>query len=373
MKRFGIYVSMLLIPLGNVFAERAFLSQDTTKKKKQQTMKFFNHATEERVTFQSRESVDSDKKITRKGILLKRPDAQATVLICHGFSADKYDVSFLHMLFNEYNSMTFDFRAHGEDTQGQECTLGRNEAFDVMAASAFLRNHPECKGKPLFIYGFSMGAVASIIAQASDSGVCDAMILDCPFDSSDKLLERGLEECKMNVFGYRVRIPGAEMFKKHVYSPYVQSFLKKMLRTFTHFDDSNITFNLQPIYPEEAVKYVEVPCFFIGCVNDKKAPEEAVLSVYSGAKGFKRCWIDPDGWRHFHTIFRQMHKYFYRVDKFIKSILDGSYKNKPQEKIKKDLPYCVLTADKRPETVVHSSGEMKTTKRGTHDTRIVSN
>ncbi len=366
MKRLVILTSLLVAPLGGLSAGQVYITGTKPVSKHTKAMKFFNGATEERVTFYSRENVSSDKKIARKGILLKRPRAKATVLICHGFSADKYDVSFLHMLFNEYNSMTFDFRAHGEETEGQVCTLGRDEAYDVIAAAEFLRNHPECKDKPLIIYGFSMGASAAIIAQASKGSICDAMVLDCPFDSSDKLLERGLEQMKINVFGYRVNIPGASVFKKYAYSPYVQSVLTQLLKTFTRFDTGKIMINFQPIYPEEAIKYVDVPCFFIGCVNDKKAPEEAVLSVYQGAKGYKRCWIDPDGRRHFDTIFRQMNKYFYRVDKFIKSILDGSYKDKPQEKVKKDLPYCVISADKKPTNVVDSTG---TNQRGTHDKR----
>lgn len=338
--------------------------------KPSKTNKYFGGAQEERVTFYSRENVSSEKKIARKGVLLKRPDAKATVLICHGFSTDKYDVSFLHMMFGDYNTMIFDFRAHGEETEDQECTLGRNESFDVMAAAEFLRNHPACKDKPLIIYGFSMGAVSAIVAQANNDTVCDAMILDCPFDSSDKLLERGLEQLKMNVFGYKVAMPGTEWFKRNAYSPYVQSVLTKILKTFTKFNTHKIRINFQPIYPEEAIKYVAVPCFFIACVNDQKAPEEAVLSVYAGAQGYKRCWIDPDGRRHFDTIFRQMHKYFYRVDKFIKQIIDGSYKNKPQAKVKKDLPFCVITAEQNSESMVNSPGKQPNQKKGSHDTGL---
>ena len=89
-----------------------------------------------------------------------------------------------------------------------------------------------------------------------------------------------------------------------------------------------------------------LPAFFIGCVNDDKAPEEAVLAVYRGAKGYKRCWIDPEGRRHYDTIFKQMHRYFDKVDRFIKKILDGSYLKRPKEKIQKDLPLCMLTAAK---------------------------
>lgn len=302
--------------------------------------KIYNHfkkASEELVTFKSRESLNSDKLITRKGILIKRPNAKATVLISHGFMCDKFDVSFLHMIFENYNSMIFDFRAHGEDIQGQCCTFGRDEAYDVAAAAKFVKSHPDLKDKPLIAYGFSMGAVAAIIAQAQDNKLFDAMILDCPFDSSDKLLARGIDQMKINVFGYEMSMPGCSLLKSYAYSPYIQSILKTMLRTFTKMDATEINTCICPVYPEEAIKYISIPVFIIGCVNDDKAPEEAVISVYNGAKGFKRLWL-TGGRRHFDTIFYKMHEYFYRVRKFIEMVLDGSIAEKKQQKIIRDIP-----------------------------------
>ena len=300
----------------------------------------------EHVAFYSKENRTSDKKLMRRGVLIRKPNAKGTVLICHGFMCDKYDVSFLHLMFKDYNSMTFDFRAHGEDIENQCCTFGRDESFDVIGAAEFLKNHPELKDQPLFVYGFSMGAVASIVAQAQEKNLFDGMILDCPFDSSDKLIDRAFNQLKMNFFGYEFAIPGVSLLRSYAYNQYVQSFIKMILRTFTKFDTVDINTIIHPVYPEEAIKYVSVPCFFIGCTNDNKAPEEAVLSIYHGAKGYKRCWIDTEGKRHFDTIFRQMHKYFYKVDKFLSCIIDGTYKKKHQQKIKKDRPRYYLTAAK---------------------------
>ncbi len=310
-------------------------------------LKHFNDATEESIIFYARESLDSDRKIARKGILLKRPQAKATVLICHGFMCDKYDISLLQMIFRDYNTLTFDFRAHGEDIDGQCCTFGRDESYDVVAAASAMRKHPELKHLPLIVYGFSMGAVAAIIAQARESNLFDAMILDCPFDSSDKLIDRAIDQLKINLFGYQIKMPGASLMKNYAYNTFVQSCLKAMFRAFTKIEMTEINTMMSPVYPEEAIKYVTVPCFFIACVNDDKAPVEAVLSVYEGAKGFKRCWIDPEGRRHFDTIFRQMHRYCYKVHRFIEKVLDESYRKKVREKIRRDRPLCYLTATKK--------------------------
>ena len=351
-------VRIFITLVGAFFACGNLVSKDVSgyqALEKHKRLKLFKDVTEEKVTFQVRESCDSDKKFTRHGILIKRPHAKATVLICHGFMCDKYDVSFIHMMFTEYNSMAFDFRGHGEAIEGQYCTLGRNESYDVIGAAEFLKNHPELKGIPIIAYGFSMGAVAAIIAQAGHPDLFDAMILDCPFDSSDKLLDRGISQLNLNVLGYKVPLPGTQLLKAYAYSPYVQSLLKAILRTFTQFSTEMTPIDIKPVYPEEAIKYVEIPCMFIACVNDTKAPEEAVLSVYNGAKGFKRCWIDPDGRRHYDTIFRQMYRYFYKVDAFIKKVLDGSYKHKPQAKVKKDRPYCVISPAKKTEPMICSA------------------
>ncbi len=327
-------VSGVLLAVSAMWGSNLAVSNSILQKH-HKTLKYLFNAHEEKVSFYSRESAYSDKKLLRKGILLRRPGAKATVLICHGFMCDKFDVSFLHLMFKEYNSMTFDFRGHGEETEGQYCTLGRDESYDVIAAAEFIRKHPDLKDKPLIVYGFSMGAVASILAQAQERTLFDAMILDCPFDSTDKLLERGLDQLKINLFGYEMALPGSSLLKSYAYSPFVQSLLKAILKTFTKMDSTQITTCISPVYAEEASKYISIPCQVIGCAQDDKAPEEAVLSVYNGLTGFKRLWI-TDGRRHYDSIFYRMHEYFYRVKQFIKKYLDGSLARRKQHKIKKE-------------------------------------
>lgn len=323
-----------------VFQGFSSITAHTQKK----AMRFFNGAIEEPIVFHARENISSSKKIARKGILIKRPKAKATVLICHGFMCDKYDINLLHVIFKEYNSVAFDFRAHGEECEGQYCTLGRDESYDVIAIAQYIKNHPDLKHLPLIVYGFSMGAVASIIAQAHND-LFDGMILDCPYDSTDKLLDRSFDKLKISIFGYEVGFPGTFLLRLYAYNSYVQSLLKAFLRSFSKFDSGRVNLCVEPTYPEEAIKYVKIPCFFIGCVNDDKAPEEAVLSVYKGAKGFKRCWIDRDGRRHFDTLFRQTYKYIYKVNRFIKKVIDGSYKERVQEKICKNTPQSPSKTD----------------------------
>lgn len=293
---------------------------------------YLKDAVQEHITFYARENVNSDKLIPRKGILIRRSAAPATVLICHGFTLDKFDVNFLHLIFTDYNTMTFDFRAHGELAEGQYCTFGRDESYDVLAAVDFIKSHPDLKEKPVFVYAFSMGAVASIIAQAQERGLFKGMILDCPFDSSDKLLDRGIDQLKISLFGYRVPFPGGSLLKSYAYNPYMQYVIKLILKAFTSMDSTQVNTAICPVYPDEAMRHITVPCFIIGCINDDKAPEEAVRSVYNNAAGFKRLWI-TEGRRHFDPIFYKTHEYIYRVNQFFKRCLQGTLNTHKPHKI----------------------------------------
>ncbi len=217
------------------FSINAQVEPDVVDKKR----KYLGDAVEEQVIFYARENAVSDKKIARKGILYRRANAPATVLICHGFTCDKYDVSFLHLMFKDYNSLSFDFRAHGENRENQQSTLGREEAYEVMAAAEYIKSHPDLADKPLIVYGFSMGAVAAILAEASED-LFDALILDCPYDSTDKLLERGIQNMKFSILGYEMSMPGSSLLKSYAYNPYLQSVVKSILKTFARMDATEI-------------------------------------------------------------------------------------------------------------------------------------
>ena len=73
-------------------------------------------STEEPVTFYSQYEDESNEHIARRGLLITRTDARATVLIMHGYTSSKIDMGILRLLFSPYNMLLFDFRAHGEYT-----------------------------------------------------------------------------------------------------------------------------------------------------------------------------------------------------------------------------------------------------------------
>lgn len=291
----------------------------------------------EQVTLYSQEKVGSSNKIARKGLLVRFKNAKATILVAHGYMCNKYDVGFLRNLFphGQYNFLTFDFRAHGENKEGQVCTLGKHEALDVIAAAQFLRKYPDLKDKPLFVYAFSMGAVASIEAQSQDAKLFDAMILDCPFDSTENVLNRLVNTIKFTLFGYEFKVPGAGVLQKYAFHPYVQSLIKMLLRAVANMEPRNVETNVFSVSPAQSVTKINIPCFFIHCKNDEKVPVSAVKDVFSGAKGPKMLWL-TNGRSHYDSYFYNPERYIQQVRLFIDQVLAGQWKNPAEQRIIED-------------------------------------
>lgn len=309
------------------------------------------HAIVEDVQLYPKAEESSDQRIERKGILVRYPHADGTILVCHGFMCDKFDVAFLRNIFprKKFNIMTFDFRAHGEKNDGQFCTFGRDEALDVQAAALFLRQHPDLKDIPLFVYGFSMGAVAAIEAQsrkavaaAEEQGqtqpqraLFDAMVLDCPFDSSKNLIRKGLSNMKFTLLGREFDIPGRETLEKYAFHPYVQAFLKIVLKTIAKMDSKNVQTNICPVSPKKSIRNVTVPCLFIHCKNDELIPVDAVKKIYERAQGYKELWL-TDGRRHYDSLFDGPERYAQKIKLFLYKVINGDLDQTMNEAVEDD-------------------------------------
>jgi len=302
-----------------------------------QKKKMSNGTTRERVVIYPQENHNSSNTIMRNGLLVRHDNAKATVLVCHGFMCDLHDAGMLRGMFkrSQFNVMTFDFRGHGRDSKDQYCTFGRDEALDVIAAAKFLKSHPELKDLPLFAYGFSMGAVSAIEAQSLDSSLFDAMILDCPFESSEKVIKTGLEGLKFSFLGYEFEFPGKNLLEKYAFHPYVQSLVKTILRIVSQMDATRMRTNFCPVHPVESIKKVSVPCFFIHCKNDEKVGIDQVKAVYSGANGYKKLWL-TNGRRHCDSAIYNPEIYAERVRDFYNQIIDGKLDMLAKDKIIED-------------------------------------
>ncbi len=326
-----IYQKMLI--LGLFVASSMMYGESTlyTVKTRKNQEKYLHGGTEELVTFYVPKDESSQEMIARKGLLIRRPGAQATVLICHGFGCNMKNVRFVRTMFGDksdnliLNTMIFDFRAHGEDAQNQTCSFGKNEALDVRAAARLLREHPDLKNKPLIVYGFSMGAVASMLAQAHDPTLFDYAIWDCPFDTFSNVINRAVQQLTITCCGHTIKVPGGQFFQRYAYNPYVQKILKLTLKFVAQMDATHIDTTVVPVDTTEAAKKITIPAFFIVCRNDEKAPIEAVRANFNNTQGIKKLWI-TNGDRHCDSMVVNPEKYTELLRDFIqKACQDGSF------------------------------------------------
>jgi pimeloyl-ACP methyl ester carboxylesterase len=294
---------------------------------------------EERVAFYSKFSRFSNELIAREGVLVTRPKARATILVMHGYTSNKVDMGILRLLFSPYNILLFDFRAHGENTEGQLSTLGYDEVHDVLAAVDFLRSHSKTKDLPIVGYGFSMGAVTAIEAQARDGNLFDALILDCPFDSTDGLLERGLDKffgtVNIPLIG-KFEIPGRSFLKRYAMNPYVQPIILFLLRLFAGMDSTKIPTIPKRVQPIISAQKLALPTQFIHCFADEHVPVDGLLKVYQSVPQYKRLWLTK-GSRHFGSLFYNPELYQQMVANFIEKVLNKALNKERVARIISDV------------------------------------
>lgn len=106
-------------------------------------------------------------------------NAKGTVILFHGLTMNKSRVlaEANEFRYDGYHVMLVDFRAHG-NSEGKVTTIGYREAEDVKLAYDYVAAKGE---KTIFIWGFSMGAVAAMKATVDYQLKPAGLILEMPF------------------------------------------------------------------------------------------------------------------------------------------------------------------------------------------------
>ena len=109
-------------------------------------------------------------------------NANTLVILLHGYTAERStladDARALHSM--AYDCLLLDFRGSGSSS-GSYTTIGYDEAVDVQAAMAFAKE--SWPNRKIVLYGYSMGAVASLTAIERFGIQPDGLVLAATYDS----------------------------------------------------------------------------------------------------------------------------------------------------------------------------------------------
>lgn len=119
-----------------------------------------------------------------RGWWLPHPRPVGAVLLLHGYLMNRCELTPEAVWYHQqgYTCLLLDFRAHGR-SGGKRTTLGRDEAEDVRAARAWIKERSP-KG-PIIAHGSSMGGAAATLATRGNPALFDGLILDSVYSRLD--------------------------------------------------------------------------------------------------------------------------------------------------------------------------------------------
>jgi uncharacterized protein len=290
----------------------------------------------EEITFFASKGAGSNEMIPRKGLMVKRPEAPATILILHGFGGDHTEVGPLRLMLKKYNVVSFDFRAHGRENcvkclHDEVCTIGHDEVYDVFGAVDFIKNDPDLKNLPLIAFGLSMGAATAIEAQALDPNLFDAMFLDTPFATSECFIEKLTDSLDFKILGQEIGFI-KRWIRQYAFTSFGQSLLKSYIR-LKHGNIKIDTF-IKPIFPIKSIKNVHIPICLIVCKNDEKIPYEEVVKLVDEHPGATRL-IVTGGRHHCDSIFHMPEEYKSLLNDFVQAVISGEIEKQSKKEVLK--------------------------------------
>ncbi len=217
----------------------------------------------EDVTFSSTDGIKTN------GFFIPGAKNRPTVIVLHGYGANKSDVlNFAEILHHHrYNVLVFDFRGHGQ-TKGQ-CTLGYNETRDLAGAVNYLMTREDIDQNKIGVLGCSMGANTAIIGAANDQRI-KAVVADSGFASFAGTVTRF-----------------AKLFYKLPKYPFVPPAIWfAQLRAGFNAGKADATKYIGKISPR--------PVFIIGGYRDQRIPLENQKELFKAAGEPKQLWLAPE-------------------------------------------------------------------------------
>lgn len=217
--------------------------------------------------------------LTRHGVLTLRTPARANVILCHPAAYDKECmIPYEQKVFETCNCLRFDFRRHGQDSDGQITTLGKAEVFELQAAIDLFKTRSDTRDLPLYGFGISMGGAVLIEAESKQSQF-DGLIIQSTFDSMRQQIKR--------LFPF-FRVP---LMQGLIFTAPMKFYAEKRYRI-----------QLNKVDPVRSIAQVTTPIFLIHADDDPVITVDAYYALKSAGTSIIKSWNPPRG---LHTaIFR---------------------------------------------------------------------
>ncbi len=207
--------------------------------------------------------------LTLRGWFIQAPDAQGTIVLCHGYAGDcSPDLIYAPLLHEAgFNTLFFDFRGHGA-SDGTFVSLVYFERGDLLAALDFLRARGITR---VGLFGFSMGG-AIAIATAPQSPLVVGIVSDCAFAELHCIVQS------------RVRARGFPSWLAALLGWLIVACASIRLR-------ANL-FSADPLRWVDQV--APRPLLIMHAENDADVPAEQARRLYAAARAPKELWIVPN-------------------------------------------------------------------------------
>jgi pimeloyl-ACP methyl ester carboxylesterase len=186
------------------------------------------------------------------------PPVRGTILYLHGVGDCKIDGLRAAALFREqhYTTVLYDSRRHGE-SGGRFCTYGFYEKFDVMRVIDAAVRHAPAQGKPIGLFGTSMGASVALQAAALDHRI------------SAVLAENSFATLRSIFDDYQRRM---------IKLPF--HYLRNLVIVRSEF---LADFKASDVSPIEAVGKIDIPVFFTFSEHDVRIRPEYSHQLFAAA------------------------------------------------------------------------------------------
>jgi pimeloyl-ACP methyl ester carboxylesterase len=191
---------------------------------------------------------------------------KAAFVVVHGFgdTIESYVEHARHLIARGHTVILPELRGHG-GSEGRITTLGGRESEDVRTAMRYLRKEGLTEAS-IGLMGFSMGAVAALLAAADQSDVC-VVIVEAPYDTF------------RNTVAHHAKV----IFHLPSWVPLIPLAIRAA--------EWRADFDADAIDTVAAARRINAPLLAIVDGEDERMPEPVVRRIVDAHPGPNRLWV----------------------------------------------------------------------------------